>query len=219
MTLSQRRPAVPLLEGESVLLGDDEVVEDTEIDVGAASPSQPPEGVEGLLPVEEVQAVAQTLRREGHLVRGHLVRMVPQGHAGGPSGCWRSYRSGQPGATSAEAAGSSARRYCSRRRRTFPEDRSLDPGQEAAVLGEEADADAVLRAKAHQERAARDVPEADDAPDRVDGETEAGLLLDLDDDRFPLLGKVGALRRDEKGIQVLLHGFSVMCVMSFLLLS
>ena len=40
----------------------------------------------------------------------------------------------------------------------------------AAVLAQEADADAIFGAEAHQKRAARDISKADDAADRVDGE-------------------------------------------------
>ena len=40
----------------------------------------------------------------------------------------------------------------------------------------------------------------------MDGEPEADLLLHLDDDRFSLLGEIGTLRRDEKGIEMFLHG-------------
>ena len=73
------------------------------------------------------------------------------------------------------------------------------------MFRQKADADAVSGAEAHQERAARDVPEADDVADRVDGESEADLSLHFDDDRLPLLGEVGALCGDEQGIEMLLH--------------
>jgi hypothetical protein len=84
--------------------------------------------------------------------------------------------------------------------------RSLHPRQEVAVLRKEAYADAVFGAEAHQKRTARDVPETDNATDRVDGEPQADFPLHLDDNRFSLLGEVGTLRRDKQGVQMFLHG-------------
>jgi hypothetical protein len=42
----------------------------------------------------------------------------------------------------------------------------------------------------------------------VKGLLEANLPLHLDDDRLPLFGEVGALRCDEQGIEMFLHGFN-----------
>jgi hypothetical protein len=89
------------------------VVEDAEIDVGGV-PLATAEGVERLDLLEQIEIIAQSLRREGDFRRGHLVRMVSQARrrtvrllAIFPVRIAR--------AMSADAWGSSARRYCSRR--------------------------------------------------------------------------------------------------------
>ena len=148
----QRRPAVPLFEGEVLFLGDDQVVEDIEIDVGGI-PFAAPEGVEGLFPVEEVQAVAEALHREGDLIRGHLVRMVPQGPLEDCPAVGDLPRQDRPGDVGG-GLGIVGPPVLLSAQENVPGDRSLDPREEPAVLRKEADADAVLGAKAHQERTA-----------------------------------------------------------------
>ena len=87
-------------------------------------------------------------------------------------------------------------------------DLALDAGEETPVLGEEADLDAVLGAVAEEEGAAEDVAEADDAVEVVDGQAQAGLALDADEDGLAFFGEVAALGGDVEGVQELLHSAS-----------
>ena len=203
----QGRPAVPFLEGEVLLLGDDQMVEDAEIDVGGVSLAAA-EGVERLVLVEQIEIIAQALHGEGDLICGHLVRMVPERPLEDRPAVGDLSGQDRPGDVGGglRIVGAAVLLPA---QQDISGDRPLHPRQEAAVLRQEADADAVLGAEAHQKGAARDVPEADDAADRVDGEPEADLLLHLDDDRLPLLGEVGALGRDEQRIEMFLHGSQV----------
>jgi hypothetical protein len=87
-------------------------------------------------------------------------------------------------------------------------DGALDPGEEAPILGEEADLHAVSGAVSQEERAAEDVAEADDAFEVVNRQAEAGLALDADQDGLAFLGQVGALGSDVESVEQFSHGGS-----------
>ena len=109
-------------------------------------------------------------------------------------------------ATSAENFRSSARRYCSRRRRTFPETGPWTLARNRPCSDQETYCHIVFGAKTHQIRAAGDIAEADNPADGMDRHTEADLSLHLDDNRFPFLGEVGPLCGHKKGIEMFFHG-------------
>lgn len=148
----QRRPAVPFLEGEVLLLGDDQVVEDTEIDVGGV-PLAAAKGVERLVLIQQIEMVAQALHGEAHLIPGHLVRMVPERPLED-----RTAVGDLPGQDRPGHVGGGLRVIGTAvlfpAKQDVSGDRPLDACQEAAVLRQKTDADAVLGAETHQKRAA-----------------------------------------------------------------
>ena len=84
-------------------------------------------------------------------------------------------------------------------------DGSLYSGHEAPPFGEEGDGDAAIGAQAHEERAARDLAEADDSGKGVNGDAQAGFLFLANEDAFPFFGEIGSLCGDEEGVQMSLH--------------
>jgi hypothetical protein len=75
-------------------------------------------------------------------------------------------------------------------------DRPLDTRQKSALLGEIRDADAMFAAESKYGRRAGNTPPANQPLDGVDGETQAGFVLNFDRNRFPIAVEIGALRSD-----------------------
>jgi len=71
---------------------------------------------------------------------------------------------------------------------------------------QERDPDTALATEPEEERAHRDLAETDDAAQGMDGDAQAGLVLDPHQDGVSLLGEIGALGSDVERIQVMLHG-------------
>ncbi len=72
-------------------------------------------------------------------------------------------------------------------------DRPLNPGQKPAMLRKKAEAHPLLRAKAHQKRAAGNLAEADDPPDGVDRELQEYLSFIFHHHGLAFLGEIGPL--------------------------
>src|ERR1035441_7879748 len=86
-----------------------------------------------------------------------------------------------------------------------PRDRSLHPRQKTAMLGQKRQRHAALPAQPHQERATRNIPEANDAAQRVDRHPQFRLLLDPHRHRLAIARQVGFLRGHVQRVQQLFH--------------
>ena len=84
-------------------------------------------------------------------------------------------------------------------------DGTLHPRQESSVFGQEAHADIVFSAKAHEKGAAHHPAKADDAAQGVHRHLEALFTLHGNQHGFTLLGEVGALGGYIQSVEVLLH--------------
>ncbi len=73
------------------------------------------------------------------------------------------------------------------------------------MLRKETDPDAIFSTEAHQEGTAGNIAEETHAADRMHGQPQADFFFHLDDNCLSLLGKVGALCRNEKSIEVFFH--------------
>ncbi|OQB34160.1 MAG: hypothetical protein BWY09_02712 [Candidatus Hydrogenedentes bacterium ADurb.Bin179] len=76
---------------------------------------------------------------------------------------------------------------------------------ELAVLGQEGNRNAPLRAESQKRRAARYQPEAYNAAQGVNGQFKFDFVFHAHHDGFAFLVKVGALRGDIQGVQQVFH--------------
>jgi hypothetical protein len=89
-----------------------------------------------------------------------------------------------------------------------PRHRALNAGQKPPVLSQKRHGHPVLRAVTEEERARGHISEAHNSSERVYRDARLVGLLHADEHALAFLGKIGALSRDEQGVQVFLHGSS-----------
>ncbi|OPY75626.1 MAG: hypothetical protein A4E64_01867 [Syntrophorhabdus sp. PtaU1.Bin058] len=86
---------------------------------------------------------------------------------------------------------------------------SLNSRQKPAMLRQKAQCHIIFRAKSHQKRAARNIAETDNPADGMDGNTQANLTVNLDDNGLAFLGEIRSLRGHIKGVQMFFHIASI----------
>ena len=74
-----------------------------------------------------------------------------------------------------------------------PLDRSMDTCQKMAILRQKCERHAAFPAHSHQKRAARNLAETHDCPQRVDRDAQLRFLFHANGDRFAVLRQVRAL--------------------------
>src|SRR5262249_6239922 len=84
--------------------------------------------------------------------------------------------------------------------------KALNLREETPMLRHKTDRDIALGAFAHEERAAGDRTEADDAPKLMKRNAKFRFLFDANENGFTLLCKVGSLCSYKKRVEVVHHG-------------
>ena len=83
--------------------------------------------------------------------------------------------------------------------------RPLHPRIKLPAFAQERDGDVALAAQLHQRRAARNLSEADNAPQRMDWHAQLGFLVHTHQDGFAVTRQVCALRGDVERVEKVSH--------------